>query len=248
MARDTRMISFIFPAYNEAENLKRFPTEVLPVFDALGEPYEILVIDDGSADDTAAVAASLGGPVRLIRHDRNRGLGAAIKTGIREAKGDLVITMDTDLTFAPSLVPRLLERFRKGGVDVVSGSPKLAGYDEKIPLYRKAVSYMATLVYAVVIGAWVRDVSPIFRLYKREQLLELPLETNRFEINAEILFHLVRRHRRIAEIPAPLTQRIHGESKLDYRKEIVRHLRLVWRMVKLRFRPTASLAKEGGSA
>lgn len=228
------MISFVFPAYNEAENLKRFPAEVLPVFDALHEPYEIVVIDDGSTDATAEVAASLGGPVRLVKHDVNRGLGAAVKTGIREARGDLVITMDTDLTFAPTLVPRLLERFRKGDVDVVSGSPKLAGYDEKIPFYRKAVSYAASLVYAVVIGAWVRDVSPIFRLYKREQLLELPLETDRFEINAEILFHLVRRHRRIAEVPTPLTVRIHGESKLDYSKEIRRHLKLVWRMLRLR--------------
>jgi len=228
------MISFVFPAYNEAENLKRFPSEVVPVFDALNEPYEIVVIDDGSTDDTAAVASSLGGRVRLVRHDRNRGLGAAIKTGIKESRGDIVITMDTDLTFAPTLVPRLLERFRKGDVDCVSGSPKMAGYDGKIPFYRKAISYCASLVYAVAIGAWMRDVSPIFRLYKRDQLLELPLETNGFEINAEILFQLIRRKRRIVEVPAPLTVRIHGESKLDYPKEMKRHLRLVARMLRLR--------------
>jgi dolichol-phosphate mannosyltransferase len=229
------MISFIFPAYNEAENLKRFPVEVIPIFDALNEPYEIIVIDDGSAkDDTAAVAASLGGPVRLVKHDVNKGLGAAIRTGIAESKGALVITMDTDLTFAPNLVPSFLERFKKGDVDVVSGSPKMASYDKNIPFYRVAISYAASLVYAAVMGKWMMDVSPMFRLYKREQLLTLPLTTNRFEINAEILFHLIRQGRRIVEIPAPLTQRIHGESKLDYKKEIVRHLCLVWRMIKLR--------------
>ena len=229
------MISFIFPAYNEAENLKRFPVEVFPVFDALHEPYEIIVIDDGSTkDDTAAVAAGFGGPVRLVKHEVNKGLGASIRTGIAEAKGDLVITMDTDLTFAPSLVQSLLERYKNGDVDVVSGSPKMASYDKNIPFYRVAISYAASLVYAVVMGKWMRDVSPIFRLYKREQLLTLPLTTNRFEINAEILFHLIRQGRRIVEIPAPLTQRIHGESKLDYKKEIVRHLRLIWRMIKLR--------------
>ncbi|MFH1973375.1 MAG: glycosyltransferase [Patescibacteria group bacterium] len=244
MASDIRMITFVFPAYNEAENLKRFPTEVIPVFDALEEPYEVVVVDDGSVDDTADVASSLGGRVRLVRHDRNRGLGASVRTGIREARGDLIVTMDTDLTFAPSLVPSLLERYRKGDVDCVSGSPKLAGYDRKIPFYRKAISYAATAVYAVVIGAWVRDVSPIFRLYRREQLLELPLETERFEINAEILFHLIRRGRRVVEIPASLTQRIHGESKLDYRKEIVRHMKLVWRMLKMRLFPRRTLAKD----
>lgn len=229
------MISFIFPAYNEAENLKRFPLEVLPVFDKLGEPYEVIVIDDGSRDDTAAVAAGLGDKVRLVKHGQNRGLGAAVRTGITVAQGDLVVTMDTDLTFAPALVANLLDTFKQGDVDVVSGSPKMASLDKNIPFYRLAVSYMGTVVYAIVIGKWMRDVSPIFRLYKREHLLALPLQTNRFEINAEILFHLIRQGRKVVEVPAPLTVRIHGVSKLDYKKEIFRHLRLVWRMLKLRF-------------
>ena len=162
------------------------------------------------------------------------GMGAAIRTGIQAARGELVITMDTDLTFAPELVARLLERFKQGDVDVVSGSPKMAGYDQDIPKYRVAISYLASLIYAAVLGAYVRDVSPIFRLYKREQLLQLPLLTSRFDINAEILFFLIQDHRKIVEVPAPLTQRIHGESKLDYKKEIIRHLRLIWRMLKLR--------------
>lgn len=234
------MITFLFPAYNEAENLKRFPTEVFPVFDALGESYEILVIDDGSTkDDTLAVAQRLGPPVRVIVHEVNQGLGAAIRTGIKEAKGDLIITMDADLTFAPSLVSKLLDRFKQGDVDVVSGSPKMAGYDAKIPFYRVAMSYLASFVYTIVIGKWMRDVSPVFRLYKREQLLTLPLQSNRFDINAEILFFLIRDKRRIAEVPTPLTQRIYGESKLNYWLETQRHLKLVWRMLKLRFRPTA---------
>lgn len=228
------MISFIFPAYNEAENLRRIPTEVIPVFDALGEDYEIVVVDDGSKDETASVAASLGGPVRLVKHERNMGLGAAVRTGIGAAKGDLVVTMDSDLTFAPTLVKDLLARFSKGDVDCVSGSPKLAGYGAEVPKWRIWISKIASFIYRIIIGANVRDVSPIFRLYKREQLVELPLETTGFDINAEILFWLVRRGRRIAEIPAPLTVRIYGESKLDYRKEIKRHFRLIGKMIRLR--------------
>lgn len=229
------MISFIFPAYNEAENLKRIPTEVIPVFDALGMPYEIVVVDDGSRDETASVAESLGAPVRLVRHEKNAGLGSAVRTGIREAKGDLVVTMDSDLTFAPELVKDLLARYQQGDVDFVSGSPKLAGYGKDIPSYRIFISHIATFVYKIVVGADVTAVSPIFRLYRREQLLELPLKATGFDINAEILFHLVRRGRRVAEIPAPLTVRIHGESNLNYRKEMQRHLRLILRMLKLRF-------------
>lgn len=229
------MISFIFPAFNESDNLKRFPTEVFPVFDALGEPSEILIIDDGSRDDTAAVAEGLGTRVRLIRHEKNQGLGAAVRTGIAAAKGELVITMDTDLTFAPRYVQDLLMRYRRGDCDVVSGSPKLAGFDAEIPRYRVFISQIASFIYGLVFGAPVTAVSPIFRLYRREQITDLPLQTTKFDINAEILFYLIRAGRRVVEIPVPLTQRLHGESKLDYRKEMVRHLRLIWRMLKIRF-------------
>lgn len=228
------MISFIFPAYNESENLKRFPTEVFPIFDQLGQPYEIVVVDDGSFDQTAEVARGLGPKVNLVQHEKNKGLGAAIRTGISAAKGDLVITMDTDLTFAPSDVPKLLERYAKGDVDIVSGSPKLAGYGKEIPTYRVIVGKLSTLIYSLIFGSKITAVTPIFRLYRRQDLVDLPLVATGFDINAEILFYLVRRGKRVGEVPTMLTQRIHGESKLNYRKEMQRHLRLVWRMIKMR--------------
>jgi dolichol-phosphate mannosyltransferase len=234
------MISFIFPAFNEADNLKRFPAEVFPVFDRLGEPYELVIVDDGSVDDTAVVARGLGERVHVIQHDRNKGLGAAIRTGIASAIGDIVITMDADLTFAPTLVASLLERFRRGDVDVVSGSPKLAGYGKDIPTYRVFIGKISTLVYSFIFGRRITAVSPVFRLYRRSDLIGLPLQSTGFDINAEILFFLVQRGKRIAEVPAALTQRIHGESKLNYKREMKRHLRLVWRMIKLRFRRSSS--------
>jgi dolichol-phosphate mannosyltransferase len=227
----SHMLSIVFPAFNEAENLKRFPTEVTPVFDALGTPYEIVIVDDGSTDATAAVAETLGSKVRVVRHPRNLGLGAAIRTGIHAATGDLVVTMDTDLTFAPNLVANLLERYKKGDVDVVSGSPKLAGFGKDIPSYRIFVSLASTVVYSILMGKKITAVSPILRLYKRVDLLELPLQAMGFDINAEILFHLIQNKKRVAEIPAPLTQRIHGESKLNYAKEMRRHFRLIRRMI-----------------
>ncbi|MBD3251380.1 glycosyltransferase [Candidatus Uhrbacteria bacterium] len=230
------MITFIFPAFNEEENLKRFPAEAFPIFDQLGEAYEVVIIDDGSMDHTANVAQQLGDRVRLIQHDRNRGLGAAVRTGITDAKGELVITMDSDLTFTPKDVLKLLERYRKGDVDVVSGSPKLAGYGKEIPSHRILIGKLSTLVYSIVFGRWLSAVTPIFRLYQKKDLDELTLQSTGFDINAEILFELVQRGKRVAEVPTMLTQRIHGESKLDYKKEMKRHLRLVLRMVKRRMR------------
>jgi dolichol-phosphate mannosyltransferase len=230
------MISFVFPAFNEAENLRRFPAEAFPEFDRLGQDYEVVIVDDGSTDDTADVVRSLGSRVRLVQHDRNRGLGAAVRTGIDAAQGDLVITMDSDLTFAPSDVHRLLERYKKGDVDVVSGSPKLAGYGKEIPSYRVLIGKVSTIVYSLIFGSKITAVTPIFRLYQKRDLDELKLQATGFDINAEILFQLVQNGKRVAEIPTMLTQRIHGESKLDYKREMKRHLRLVWRMIKMRLR------------
>ncbi|MCY1022014.1 glycosyltransferase family 2 protein [Pyxidicoccus sp. MSG2] len=224
------MLSIIFPAYNEAESLKRLPGEALPVFESLGRPYEVVIVDDGSKDDTAAVAESLGGKVRLVKHERNKGLGAALRTGFEAARGEFVITMDSDLTFAPSLVPALLERFERGDCDAVSGSPKLAGFAADIPQYRIFISKAASMVYSQLLGQSVTSVSPIFRLYRRKDLMALPLQATGFDINAEILFFLIQQGKHVVEIPAPLTQRLHGESKLDYKKEMRHHLRLMKRM------------------
>lgn len=228
------MISVIFPAYNEAQNLERFPKEVLPVFERLGMPFEIIVVDDGSADETARTAEGLGGRVRVVRHEKNQGLGAAVRTGIRAARGDLIVTMDTDLTFAPELVASLLERHALGDADVISGSPKLAGYGSDIPSYRLFVSHAATLVYRLIMGAKVTSVSPIFRLYKAEQLKALQLEATGFDINAEILFRLIQSGQRVIEIPAPLTVRKFGESKLNYSKEMRRHIKLLLKILRWR--------------
>jgi glycosyltransferase involved in cell wall biosynthesis len=234
------MLSVIFPAHNEADNLRRFPGEVLTELDALGRPYEVLVVDDGSTDDTAAVAAGLGPKVRVVRHPQNLGLGAALRTGFENARGDLVVTLDADLTFAASLVGTLLARFEQGNVDAVSGSPALAGFGTDIPPHRVLVSKASTFVYSALLGQPVTAVSPILRLYRRADLQKLELRADGFEINAEILFELLRRNLRVSEVPALLTQRTHGTTKLKYRVEMRRHLRLLGRLVAWRARRTRS--------
>jgi dolichol-phosphate mannosyltransferase len=228
------LLSVVIPAWNEAKNLSRYPKELLPVLETIGMPFEVVIVDDGSRDDTSRLGAGLGAWARVVRHERNQGLAAALRTGFAAAKGSLLVTLDADLTFAPALIPKLLERFQVGDADIVSGSPKLAGYGDDIPSYRVWVSHAATAVYSNLLGQRVTAVSPILRLYRTADLQNLELSSAGFEINAEILYCLIRRGKRVAEIPAPLSQRIHGQSSLRYRREMVRHLKLVRRMVNWR--------------
>ena len=229
------MLSIIIPAYNESGSLSRYEAELFPVLSTLGVPIEVIVVDDGSTDDTAALAQAFGDPVRVCCHAENQGLAAALQTGIRAAQGDLVVTLDGDLTFSPTLIAPLLARFSVGDVDIVAGAPALAGYDTRIPKRRVVMSKLAGRVYSTLLAQDVTSVSPILRLYRREQLLEvLPLQARGFEVNAELLFELVKRGRRVVEVPASLTQRQEGTSKMNYWKEVRRNARLVARMLRWR--------------
>jgi dolichol-phosphate mannosyltransferase len=230
-------LSVIFPCFNEEENIARIPEILVPELQKLGCDYEILLIDDGSADRSYEAAHALTIPqLRIIRHGKNSGIGAAVKTGIKNASGEFLVILDADYTFHPQYIRDLIARFEKGDVDFVIGSPRLAGYGEDIQKYRVFVSIAANMVYSVLLGRHVTAVSPIFRLYKTVQLKEIPLETNGFDISVEILFRLILAGRKFAEVPTPLGLRQFGESKLNYRKEIIRHLKLVRKIIFWRLR------------
>ncbi|MDO8584857.1 MAG: glycosyltransferase family 2 protein [bacterium] len=226
-------LSVIIPCFNEEENVRRFAPELLPVLDVLGMDSEVVLVDDGSADGTAREIKNIhDARVRLVAHEKNQGLSAAMRTGIAGATGDLIVFLDSDLTFHPKLIPALLSALEANDVDFVIGSPKLGGYAKDIPAYRLFVSKMANLVYATLLGKPVTSINQILRLYKTPQLKELHLTSKGYEINAEILFKLVFKGRTFVEIPAELTARQFGVSKLNYAREFRRHavllLKIIW--------------------
>jgi len=225
-------LSVLVPFKDESDNLARYPRELLPALNDLGLHWELVLVDDGSGDDSLAVARGLARLCReaqVVVHDVNRGLGAAIRSGIAAATGDVILTLDADLTFHPSLVAALVERYRVGDVDLVLGSPMLAGF-EGVPWYRIALSRVANLVYQAALRRRLTAVTPIFRLYRAALLAGLEIESDGFEINAELLAKLLARGARVAEVPATLTSRLHGESKLVTSREIRNHLRLLGRL------------------
>lgn len=233
-------LTVLVPCYNEEQNIARIPEILIPELRKLGCDSEILIVDDGSFDQSVATAGALGlRELRVVRHEKNRGIGAAVKTGIAHAAGDLLVILDADYTFHPRHIAELLARHRQGDVDFVIGSPRRAGYGKEIQRYRVFISVVANLIYSMILGRRVTAVSPIFRLYKTADLRVLDIRTDGFDISVEILFRLIRAERTFAEVPTPLGVRRFGASKLRYGREFIRHMNLLrkivwWRLINSR--------------
>ncbi|MFA5133278.1 MAG: glycosyltransferase family 2 protein [Patescibacteria group bacterium] len=227
-------LTVVLPCYNEEENIHRIPKELIPELEKLGMEYEILLIDDGSADQTVVLAENLKLPqLKIIKHGKNKGLGEAIKSGFRNANSDLLVTLDADFSFRPEIISLLIKRYNEGGVDLVIGSPKLAKHHEEITFFRWFVSKAALYVYRVLFGKPVTSVNQILRLYQTKDVKGMEIDARGFDVFAEVLYRLiVLKKKKFAEIPAAMVVRKFGVSKLNYKLEMLRHMRLIYKILK----------------
>lgn len=230
------LLSVILPCYNEAAAIASFETDLFPALDALAVPYEVIAVDDGSEDDTGVILRNLAGQRHAFKaaaHEYNRGLGAALRTGFATASGDWIVTLDADLTFHPDQIRSLLERRDATGADLVAGSPFLtpAG-TAQVSRLRRLPSLAVNALYRRICGPQLSAYTPIFRLYRTEVLRTMRLRSSGFEINAEIAADFLAAGRTVAEVPAVLTARRHGSSKLSPWPETWRHARLALRLLR----------------
>jgi dolichol-phosphate mannosyltransferase len=238
------MISIVIPLYNEVENAALYPEKLFPVAESIvrqfNETCEFVLVDDGSRDATLQILHELKtnhSNVTVVPHGANKGMGAAIKTGFAHCKGDLVMTMDSDLTYRPQDIEKLLLAYKESNVDCVSGSPyrkKDLASDISSP-FRLFMSGSVNSLYRFLLKNDLTCVSGIFRLYKKAALDELNLKSNNFEINAEIISKLILNGKTVREIGVKLYEREFGQSKLNVRKEILNNLKILYKIFKSRY-------------
>lgn len=231
------LLTVAIPACNEEENIKRIEKELIPVMKSIRMPYEILIIDDGSKDKTAEEARKLikkYKTVRLIQHGKNLGLGAGTRTGIKNAKGTILIFLDADFTFHPREIPKLVEKYMSGDYDCIIGTQFGKGGKTKMQAHRKFLSKSVNTLYKFMLGKNITTMSSIFRLYRKSALKRISMKSNNFDICAEILFDMIKKNKRIEEVPVTLTTRIYGESKISNTREIKNHLKLLSKIAKWR--------------
>jgi dolichol-phosphate mannosyltransferase len=234
---DIEKITILLPCFNEGANLTRLESELLPVLNKLGRDWELILVDDGSQDNTPDVIRSLSQKIPSLKsvvHLENQGLGAALISGFSIATGDVILTLDADLTFHPNQIPAMLDALTPD-TDAVFGSPRL-GKMSDVSFFRKLLSNGVNFLYRILLGKTLTSASSIFRLYRRSQIKELTLKSQSFDINAEILIQLLKRGAVIKEIPAELTVRKYGVSKIKIQREIGNHLKMLGRILAWRIR------------
>jgi dolichol-phosphate mannosyltransferase len=237
------MISIIIPFYNEAENVRHYDQDLFPEIDTIsqktGERFHFIFVDDGSQDDTVKLLQRVAKDrpeVKILLHEVNRGMGNAIKTGLSASDDDLIITMDSDLTFRPEDVILLIEKFHETNADCVSGSPYLQrGLLEEVTPLRLFLSASVNFLYRLLLGKKITSVSPIFRLYKREELEKITISSSNFEINAEIISKFIIAKKNVVEVPVPLLRRKYGYSKINIRKEIKNNIIILFKIFRTKY-------------
>jgi glycosyltransferase involved in cell wall biosynthesis len=208
-------LSIVIPAYNEENGIAEIANRVLKVKAELVKvgvhEMELLVVDDGSRDNTAEVAAGIPG-VTLVRHPKNRGYGAALKTGFSKACGELIGFLDADGTYPPEYFPKLCQAALNGS-ELVIGS-RMSGEDSKMPVTRRVGNFFFANLLTILGRQKVTDSASGMRVFKREILSHIYPLPDGLNLTPVMSTRALHEGVKIEEVPIPYSERV-GRSKLS---------------------------------
>lgn len=235
-----RSLSIVIPAYNE-EKTVGIVLDKLKELKIPGFEKEIIVVDDGSKDKTAKIVTEKEKKIRglrLIVHDKNKGKGAAVATGLRSATGDILMIQDADLEYDPNDIPRLIEPISNGQARVVYGSrlrkkPVLFG-ENKTPFLlhffgNKFLSFLTTIMY----GRTVSDMETCYKAFSKKSIEGIILKSRTFDFEPEITAKILKRKIKIHEIDIDTKPRSYEEGKKLH--TFRDGFKALWTLLKYRF-------------
>lgn len=223
-------LSVIIPVYNEVESIKVILKRVQDTKLA----KEIVIVDDGSQDGTQAVLKKLDGRngMRVILHERNKGKGAAVRTGLAAARGDILLIQDADLEYDPRDYPELLRPIKEGIADVVYGSRFLGRAHRVTMFWHLVANRMLTFMTNILYNTILTDMETGYKVFRREVIDGMRLRANSFDFEPEFTAKILKRNYRIFEVPITFNPRDYTQGK-----KIKLHdaFEAVWTLIKYRF-------------
>ncbi len=206
-----KTLSILIPVFNEKDTV----LELLRRVEAAPIPAakQIIIVDDGSTDGTRELLKGLGGRAKVVLHERNRGKGAALRTALAEATGEIVIIQDGDLEYDPADYPMMLGPLIDGRADAVYGSRFLGGPHRVLFFWHYFGNLIFTLLTNVLYDINLTDMGTCYKAFVAEKLKAIPLRSERFGIEAEITAKICKRRLRIYEVPISYSGRTYEEGK-----------------------------------
>ncbi|MCL2334935.1 MAG: glycosyltransferase [Endomicrobia bacterium] len=226
-------LSVVLPSYKEAENLKNILPALKSALSKTVADFEILAVDTMAAmDSTPAVCKEYG--VRYVNRTGGNYYGDAIRTGIKEARGEFTVIIDADGSHPAEKISEMLS-IVENGEDLVIGSRYVEGGTTRNGFISKLMSKCVNVAFSAVLGIKIKDMSNSFRMYKTGMLKELELECDNFDIVEEIIVKLFLNNTglRVKEIPIEFCERAHGESKRSLVKFIISYLSSLFKLKRL---------------
>jgi len=223
------MLSVLIPCYNEAATVRTMLDEVAKV----DLPMELIAVDDCSKDDTYAVLqqeASLRPNLRVVRHERNQGKGAAIRTALTHATGEFVVIQDADMEYDPQDYYELIKPIQGGRVDVVFGS-RFQGRHTGMYFWNAIGNKGLTFLTNLLFNCWISDMETCYKMMRTDIMRSLHLVSNDFRIEAEITAKVLLKGHKIYEVPISYLGRTYEEGKKMHPKY---GFLTVWALFRLR--------------
>jgi glycosyltransferase involved in cell wall biosynthesis len=220
------MLSVIIPVYNEQETL----VTLLQRVEAVPLDKEIIVINDGSSDSSGEILRQFSSKpgFTVLRHEGNRGKGAAIRTGLQYATGDIVVIQDSDLEYDPQQYPKLIQPILEAKADVVYGSRFVTGDYRRVHFFWHMLgNTFLTFISNMLTNLNLTDMETCYKVFRREILLKIQIEEDRFGFEPEITAKIARLGVRIYEVGISYSGRTYAEGKKIGWKDGISALRCI---------------------